>query len=387
MTGCPFPFPDHAGVAPSPAYADLRDTPAPVRLRGEMPAHLALRHDEVRDVLASPAFSRSAAADLGLTSRSKESLSLNSVDPPDHGRRRKIVAGAFSPGQVAALTPEIERITASLLDGMVARPAPADLVARFALPLTVSVVCGIVGVPVEDTATFHPWVERMMCTTAFGRDEVAAAHAAMHDYFLRLVSDGGDREGCVLYQVASACRSGELEHAEAAHLVSGLLIAGYETTSNQLGMCALLLLTDGALAQRLRDDPDRVPHAVEEMLRVTSLNATGGVPHVAQEAVRVGDRTVAEGEIVVPVGDGANRDPAVFDRPDVLDVDREHVPHLSFGHGRHLCLGAPLARAELRVALTALLGLPGLALAVSERELRWREGMFIRGLRELPVRW
>jgi cytochrome P450 len=165
-------------------------------------------------------------------------------------------------------------------------------------------------------------------------------------------------------------------------------MAGYETTSNQLGMCVVILTQRPDIAGRLRHTPDAWPGAVDEMLRWSSLTSTGGVPHVAQRDVTIGGTPVKAGQVLLPLADAANRDPAVFDRPDVLDIDRADNPHLSYGHGRHRCPGAPLATAELTVALRTLIGrLPGLRLAVPLEQLVWRTGMYIRGPRRLPVSW
>jgi len=138
----------------------------------------------------------------------------------------------------------------------------------------------------------------------------------------------------------------------------------------------------------VRRDPAALGPAIEETLRWTSLLATGGVPHVALGDAVLGQEQVQAGQILIPVFAAANRDPRVFADPDRLSPDRAGAAHVAFGHGRHLCLGAALARVELAEALGVLLrDLPGLELAVPERELRWREGAFIRGLTTLPVRW
>jgi hypothetical protein len=161
----------------------------------------------------------------------------------------------------------------------------------------------------------------------------------------------------------------------------------HETTANQLGMCFLLLQRDRELMERLRTRPELLPAAVSELLRFTSLNAVGGVPHMVQEPVTLGGTLLEPGQVVLPVTDGANRDPDVFPEPDALRLDRPTNPHVSFGHGRHRCLGAPLAQMELEVALGALLLVPSLGLAVPEEQLQWRTGMYIRGVRRLPVTW
>ncbi|MEU9478091.1 cytochrome P450 [Streptomyces sp. NPDC048191] len=386
----PFPFPEHHGVEPAPDFRTLAGLGrlVPVTLRSGVSALLVHRHADVSRVLTDPAFARFPAARFGLSARSPESLALNSVDPPDHTRRRRLVAHAFTGRQAARLRPEVTRLAEDLLAGMIERGGPADLLADFAVPLTVGVIGGIFGLAEARVRGLLPLVERMMSTTAFDRDEVAAAHRAMFDEFETfLAGPHADPDG-VFGRLARARDDGEVTSDEAVHLAYGLLIAAHETTANQLGLCVLVLLRDPTLAGRLRGRPDLLPAAVQEMLRFTSLNATGGVPHVVRRPVRLGGCRLGPGTVVLPVTDGANRDPEVFPEPDTLRPDRPANPHLSFGHGRHRCLGAPLAQMELEVALGCLLRLlPGLKPAVPEKELQWRTGMYVRGVRRLPVSW
>jgi cytochrome P450 len=168
----------------------------------------------------------------------------------------------------------------------------------------------------------------------------------------------------------------------------GLFMAGGETTSNFLAACVLELIARPDLAASLRADPSRVPAAVEEFLRWVWFGGTGGRPHVVLAATRLGGAELRRGDVVVPLTDAADRDPDAFPDADAFRPDRSPNPHLGFGHGRHLCLGAPHARMELQVALTALLRrLDGLDLAIDPARLRWRERMFVRGVWELPVTW
>jgi cytochrome P450 len=386
-----FPFSDHPGLQPASGYACLQQLPAfvPVTLRSGTEALLAHRHKDVRQVLTDPRFSRSVAAGFGLTSRSSESLALNAADAPDHTRRRRVIAPHFTRTRAARLLPDTARLADALLASMTSHGPPADLMTEFTIPLTMGVVSSMLGIPVQEAQELRPWVERMMSTTAFSKAEVNSAHQFMYRFFEELLNRRADADHGLLGELASAARErGEITCAEAVHLAYGLLIAGYETTSNQLGMCVLVLLQNPALATRLRTRPALLPGAIEEMLRWTSLNATGGVPHTALCPVKIGETLIDAGQVVVPATDGANRDPDTFRCPDQLRLDRIRNPHLSFGHGRHLCPGAALARMELEVALSTLLArLPGLALDAPEELLRWRTGMYVRGVWNLPVRW
>ena len=169
---------------------------------------------------------------------------------------------------------------------------------------------------------------------------------------------------------------------------AGLLMAGFDTTASQLAVAALMVFRDPSLAARLRARPEAIAPALEEVLRWTSLLATGGAAHVAVEDVRLGSELIPAGEVVVPLAAAANQDCAVFPDPDRFDPERRDNPHMAFGHGRHYCLGAPLARLQLQIGLSALLeAFPTLSIAVPEHEVEWSTGQFIRGPLALPVRW
>ncbi|MGD3112661.1 cytochrome P450 [Streptomyces sp. YGL11-2] len=389
-SGCPFPFPEHAGVEPAPEFRALAhgERLVPATLRSGVSALLVHRHEDMRQVLTDSAFARFPASGFGLSARSPESLALNSVDPPDHTRRRQVVAHAFTAERATVLRPYVEELASDLAAAMRDRSGPADFLADFAVPLTVGVIGRVFGLPESDVRRLLPLVERMMSTTAYSKSEVQSAHDAMFAEFEKfLAGPHADPEG-LFGRIARVTQEGDLAPDEAVHLAYGLLIAAHETTANQLGLCVLLLQRDRELTERLRARPELMPAAVSEMLRYTSLNAAGGVPHVVQRPVRLGGTELEPGTVVLPVTDGANRDPEVFPEPDTLNVDRPVNPHLALGHGRHRCLGAPLAQMELEVALGALQRLlPHLTLAVPEEELEWRSGMYIRGVRKLPVTW
>ena len=367
----------------------------PVVLGISAQALLVCGYEEIRVLLTGGSFSRAKAAAHGMTSRTPESLALNSADPPDHARRRGTVAAAFTSARAEKERAWIRQTAADLLVTMVGLGPPTDLIAAFSLPLSVAVICRVMGVPAADFPLFSPMFDVMMSTQGYSSQEVAAAHQGIFEYFSRLydrerarLADGEARRGVLTALVIAAERDGTVTRTEAVHIAYGLLVAGYETTSKQIATSVLLLLSDRSRWERLPRDPSGMRPAIEETLRWTSLLATGGVPHVALGDVILGMEQVQAGQILIPVFAAANRDPRVFVDPERLSLDRADAAHVAFGYGRHLCLGAPLARVELEEALGALLpGLPGLELGVPERELRWREGSFIRGLTTLPVRW
>jgi cytochrome P450 len=401
MTGTepnfPFPDPQHPGPAEELCAPDGRFL-RPVVLGNSARALLVCGYDEIRDLLTGTGFSRARAAAHGMTSRTPESLALNGADPPDHARRRGTVAAAFTRARAekerAWIRQTAEELVATMTDG----GPPADLIAAFSLPLSVAVICRVMGVPADDFDVFAPMFDVMMSTQGHAPAEVEAAHRGIFDYFSglydRALAAGparagvGGGAGVLATMVTAAERDGTVTRTEAVHIAYGLLVAGYETTSKQIATTVLLLLSDRSRWDRVRRDPAALGPAIEETLRWTSLLATGGVPHVALGDAVLGQEQVQAGQILIPVFAAANRDPRVFADPDRLSPDRADAAHVAFGYGRHLCLGAALARVELAEALGALLrDLPGLELAVPERALRWREGAFIRGLTTLPVRW
>jgi nocardicin N-oxygenase len=353
------------------------------------------RHEDVRLVLSDPRFSRSAYTAGTLFARSTDSLPLATTDAPEHSRRRAAVARAFTARRVRALRPVVEELARHHACELAEGPAPADLVSGFAVPFAQRVMCRILGVPESDIARFRPLVDQMMSIDRYPAETVARSHAEFQGYFAGLVGDtraaldAGDRpDGLIADLLAPDNPARRLRDAEVVALSAGLLIAGYETTSNVLVASVYHLLDRPGLLAEVRAEPARLAPVIEELLRFQTLNGTGGVPHVATADVELSDVVVPAGSVVVPIPDAANRDPDVFAEPDELRPYREDNQHIGFGFGPHHCLGAELARLELRVGIGELLAtLPGLRVAVAPGELRWRTDMFVRGLWELPVTW
>jgi len=378
-----FPFTERPGLRVPAEYDRLyRNLPlAPVTLRGGRAAVAVTRYEDVRTVLSDPRFSREAFDGNVLFARDRSSLALAASDPPDHTRRRRAVTSAFTARRARESRPGLELLAKELLAGLRAAGPPADLVDRYAYPFPIAVMCDLLGIPFADRDRFRAWGDAMMSITRYSPAEVAAAHRQMHEYVAQLVATAPT---CLLAELTGVA---ELSREEVVVLGAGLLIAGYETTANQLAICLFLLLRDPALMTRVRREPAVIPAVVEEMLRWTSFLAGGGPPHVALEDTPLGGTVVPAGQVVVPLIDAANRDPEVFTDPDALVPDRP-AAHLAFGHGRHHCLGAHLARAELQVAIGCLVAeFPDIELVGGARDINWRSGMALRGLWELPVRW
>ena len=364
--------------------------------RAELPdgriAWLVSGYENVRQMLADQRFSRGLAvapdrAQPGFEMFAGESI--NGMDPPEHARLRKLVASAFTARRIEAMRPRIASIVSELIDAMLERPQPADLVAGFSLPLPARVICEMLGVPAEDTAQFHVWSDTVMGDWQRDSGEIMSALAELFGYFGRLIEVKRARPADDLISALIAARddADRLSEDELTVMCCTLLIGGHETTANQINLSLLLLFDHPGEVAKLRADPGLIPVAVEELLRCVRLGGLAPA-RVTREDVPIGGVTIPAGELVIPLFATANRDSSVFTDPERFDVTRDAASHLSFGWGAHHCVGAQLARVELQEAFRGLIGrLPGLRLAGPASELEFKPGMAIHSLRELPVRW
>jgi cytochrome P450 len=389
----PIKYPSAAG--PWPEFrALLRNKPV---VRVEMPdgsiGWMAGGYNEVRQMLVDQRFSRAQAVAPGRALQGTEVFaagSINGQDPPGHTRLRRLVASAFTARRVEAMRPRVAGIVDELIDGLLDRPQPADFVAGFALPLPVQVICEMLGVPAEDMEQFHAWSDTILGDWQQDSDSIMTALVDLYGYFGRLieVKRAQPADDLMTALIAARDETDRLSEEELTILGCTLLIGGHETTANQINLSLLLLLDHPAELEKLRADSGLIPGAVEELLRYVRLG--GGLPpaRMTTEDVELGGVTIPAGEIVLPLYATANRDPSVFSDPDRFDVSRAPASHLTFGAGVHHCLGAQLARLELQEAFRGLLGrVPGIRLAVPATELRFKPGMAVHSLRELPIRW
>ena len=350
---------------------------------------LVLGHAEARAALADPRLVKSAP---GATDELDSRLDrhLLAVDPPDHTRLRRLVTREFTARRVAALEPRVREITTGLLDAMLAHPGRrADLVAALSFPLPMTVICELLGVPELDREQFRAWSDTL--TSATPPEQQAATVPLVRAYLAELIEAKRHRPGDDLLSalIATADEAGDrLSPDELLGMAWLLLVAGHETTVNLITNGTLALLTHPDQLALLRREPSLLANAVEEMLRYDGPVPTPTL-RFTREPTLIAGTLVPAGEVVLPVIADANRDPGVFPEPERFDITRETRGHLSFGHGIHHCLGAPLARLEARVAFEELLArAPGLALDLPSSELlSWRVGMLIRGPLSLPVRW
>ncbi|MBS1888607.1 MAG: cytochrome P450 [Actinobacteria bacterium] len=334
-----------------------------------------------RQAVGEPAKSEAYDAALGPL----RAGAITSLDPPGHTRLRRAVGERLSPAGVERRRPRVESIVAERLDAMEAAGPPADLHAMLADPVPARVICDLLGVPESEQHRFVRPTELLLDPDATAA-EVAAAFGGFSDYARLLVEEKrSDPRDDLLSDLLAG---GGLSDAEVAGLALELLVTGHETTAGLITMCVLALLEDRSRWDSLRAAGALEDAAIEELLRYVSVVEIG-FTRTALEDVAVGEVTIAAGESVAISLLAANRDPARFDEPDGIDLDRGENRHLAFGHGIHKCLGQYLARLELRLALTGLLArFPSLDLAVAPAEVQLSCTDFgVYRAAALPVAW
>ena len=372
-----------------------------VRLADGHDAWLVLGHEAAHQALKDTRLSKDMVAaldedpdvvDPGLPGPALARHMMN-LDPPDHTRLRRLVSRAFAPTRIAALEPSVERIADELLDELqTAGPdSIIDLVEGFAYPLPFRVICELLGVPDEDRARLrHSFRTLFQPRSGAPSPEAVAASDMIVASLEHLVATHREHphDDLVGVLVTASDDDDSLTEQELLSSLFQLIVAGHDTTTSLIGNGVVDLLEHPDQLRLLREDPDRIPGAIEELIRFSAP-----VPHatfrVTTEAINLdGVKIPAHQQVLICLG-AANHDPEFHDNPAALDISREPRPHLGFGHGVHFCLGAPLARLEARIAFRALIRrFPDLALAVDRRDLRWThgDGLVLRGLDELPVR-
>ncbi|MFJ9690847.1 cytochrome P450 [Kitasatospora sp. NPDC101183] len=381
---CPF--------APPPAYqqAQHEEPISRISLWDGSPSWLLTRHQDIKAVLSDARFS-SDASRPGFPFLSAGARELTSgqptfvrMDDPEHARLRRMLTGEFMIRKVEALRPEVQRIADDLLDRMTEGSHRADLVAEFALPLPSLVICLLLGVPYQDHEFFQD-CSRVLLRRASTAEDVKAAQARLTRYLEQLTdAKRTEPDDGILSRLVER---GELDTGEIGAMGRLLLVAGHETTANMTSLSVLALLRNPDQLDHLRRHPEAVPAAVEELLRYLTI-VHSGLTRVATEDVDLDGVRIRAGEGVICMINTANRDTAQFPDGDALDVTRDARLHLAFGFGVHQCLGQPLARLELQIALTTLLRrLPELRMATAFEDVRFRGEMLVYGVHELPVAW
>jgi cytochrome P450 len=390
------PFPRYAelrrGGAVAPAFSkQLMGGAGFMLTRHE---HVLLLHNDVR--FSSDPTSGGSGFMMRHLPRMFRLLTSSMVykDDPDHARLRRLVNKAFTPRMVQQMTGDIERIVEDLVDDLGRRGSDGevvDLVADFATPLPLSVISTMLGVGDDDRDEFHVLMERFVVRLGSGSagDAVRAIPTARRLYGVleRLAVSRRARpdDGLISGLLAASDEGDSLNDDEVIAMIFLLMLAGHDTTANLIGSSAVALMEHPEQAARWRDDPGLTPAAVEELLRFTTP-VPCGTARTLLDDVSIEGTTMPKGSKVMGMIISANRDEAVFDRPDALDLGRDPNRHLTFAFGKHFCLGNQLARLEGQIAIGALVRrFPSMRLAVPRDQLSYKPVQALRGFRALPV--
>ena len=377
-----------------PEYARQRQAdPVPlVRLTSGGQAYLVTRYADVRRVFSDPVFSRAAVARPGtavLTETSRLPHVMLNMDPPDHTRLRRLVTRAFTTGAVERLRPRVTEIADGLVGELIAHGPPVDFVAAFATALPALVISDLLGVPAADRIAVCGWVDVMLSTGAYTLEEHAAAMGELMAYLDKLIAaKRAEPAGDLVSDLIAARDEGDrLSEAELFNTVFVLIAGGFETTASLLANALLTLHRHPDQWALLRDRPELLPRAVDELLRYVPI-AWSSLERVATADTELAGVRIPAGSTVIPMTYSANHDTDLTADADRLDLTRTPLPHMAFGYGIHRCVGAPLARLELQTAFGILARrLPKLRPAVPEPALTWKAGVMTVGPVALPVRW
>ncbi len=386
---------------PFPFYAQLRAEapvfPVTVPMPTKQRAWLITRYSDVQDVLKDARFAKNPRNAMSPEQLKKRpwipsmfkplEQNMLDLDSPDHTRLRALVHKAFTPRLIEQMRDQIQALTDELLDA--AEPKGSmDLIADFALPLPLTIIGRILGVPAKDNHKFHRWTKTLL-SAGTNTNYVVFIPIIMRfmGYLKKLIKErrAHPKDDLVTALVQAKDGSDKLSGDEVLAMIFLLLVAGHETTVNLIGSGSLALLEHPDQLEKLRSEPAIIKPAIEELLRFV-CPVEMATERYAREDITIAGTTIPRGELVLAVLGSANRDANYFDNPDILDVTRENNKHLAFGLGAHYCLGAPLSRVEGQIAISTLIRrMPNLRLSIAPDQIRWRGGIILRGLEALPV--
>lgn len=349
-------------------------------------------YELARKILADPRFSRSEAAGpkapkLGVYNAAPDAII--SLEGAAHSRIRQLVAPAFTERKIAKLEPFVTRMANELLDNLGAQDPPADFVSHVSALLPFETLCRLLGVPQSDRQVFGKWVN-VLFRWQGDAAETRQASVGLARYMVRLVADKRREpaDDLISQLIRSSAQKGDkITNRELVTLCLSLLMAGYDSTVDQITLCVLMLLLDRSLMKTLIDNPESSGRVTEELLRLNPAPYMT-FPRMAMERVLIGGIVIEPGQLVVVFILGSNRDESTFRTGDQPDLELAMPAHLTFGHGLHRCLGAPLARLQLTVLLRELAArFPALQMADDMSSLNWKTGFATRGLSQLLVSW
>ena len=386
---------------PFPFFARLRASEPVYRttLSDKTVVWLLSRYDDVTALLRDERFTKNRRS--ALTTEQLRKLpwtppmfrplerNMLDLDPPDHTRLRSLVHKAFTPSLVEQIRSRAQAVADQLLDRVVTR-GEMDLIKDFALPLPMTIITEILGVPAKDHDKFHKWSQAVVSLTSPSPTLRVIPNVWKFIRYLRQffkLRRRDPQEDLVSALIKAEEAGDKLNEDELLAMVFLLLIAGHETTVNLIGNGTLALIENPDEMRKLLSEPSLVKPAIEELLRYTSPVFTT-TERYAREDTIIHGVTIRRGEMALGVIGSANRDENAFENPNELQITRDPNRHLSFGQGIHFCLGAPLARMEAQIAFNTLLRrTPDLRLTTPSHSLRWRPSIFLRGLAALPVKF
>jgi cytochrome P450 len=381
-------------------YAQLRERRpvTPVRFFGQ-DAWLVTGYEQARTALTDLRLSSDPKAQypdvdvdfpayLGFSDRAKHYFvnNMGTSDPPSHTRLRKLVAREFTARRVMAMRPRVQQIVDGLLDTMAETP-DADVVASFAHPLPIQVICELLGVEEGRRSDFGRWSAEILIMDPERAEARGAAAEEVVDFMLDLVERRRAAPGDDLLSALIQARDvdeARLSQDELVSVALVLLLAGYEASVSLIGIGSYLMLRHREQLDVLKADPTLWPNAVEEVLRLYAPPET--TTRFAAQDVEIDGVSIPAYSMVLVAGAAANRDPARFPDPDRFDVRRDTKGHLTFGHGIHHCLGRPLAMLEGEVALRSLFERFPDVHATDLDAVTFRRSLLLRGIDSLPVR-
>ncbi len=385
---------------PYPLYERLRATKpiCAIKMPSGERAWLLTRYDDVAALLKDDRFAKDRSNALSREQMAKQPgiprffaplmRGMLDRDDPDHARLRKLASIAFTPRRVDMMEARVDDICAQLI-GQLRHQRQFDLINDFALPFPMTVICELLGVPMQDHKRFGRYSKSMIRNTMTPLSMMLSLPNMIG--FVRYLRSLGDmkrrdpQDDLITALVQAEDDGQKLDSDELVSMIALLLTAGHETTTNLIGNGMLALMQDPEQAARIREEPAVTESAVEELLRFGGLIHTSTFRY-ARTDLEIAGQIIPKGENVFGVIASANRDATHFDQPNKIDVSRSPNRHLTFGQGGHYCVGAPLARLEGKIAIRELVShFPNLRRARPEDALKWRRGLVLRGLESLPV--
>ncbi|WP_229123180.1 cytochrome P450 [Enemella evansiae] len=387
-----FPYSRSCPFSPPGQYQSMtHDDPSLVTLRGSgLRVWTVTQYDTIRKLLVDPRLSASRKHDnfpfyFIAPPEYRTETSFIGYDAPEHSETRRKAAPYFTAKRVRRMRPRIQEIVDNHIDQMLAQGPPIDLHHAFSLPVPMTVICDILGIPQEDHAFFIKHGTALLGGHSTPEERTAAI-VEVNDYIHKLLDVKRQNPADDLLS-GVLDKYGEGHDRDVFNMIRLLMNGGHETTASQISMGTAFLLDNPDQLALINDDPSLVPAMVEEMVRIASIG-DNAVPRVALEDIQVGDKTIKKGDGILMLIMAGNRDETAFPQGDTPDVERGDRRHLAFGHGAHHCIGADLARLELEIVWSTLFHrIPTLQLAKPIDEIPHKDGAVIYGPWEMPITW